>query len=257
MIRRPNLDEFPIRWRLIRDRARAPFENMAIDEMLLHALEHGYGQPTIRLYRWDRPTISLGHNQDPYEVLNIDECLEWGIPYVHRASGGKMVFHGEDLTYSVVTYKHDLTTPSILFERLNTVWTLALQRLGLPVHMAALANDGGGTPDCFSTKAIHEVVMGDSKVIGSAQRALRNAVLQHGSVLTNRDTDFLGRLLAEDQRAPIPVQDQFPGAWTLDLFREAESLFIEEFSKEFNAILIPDPLTDEEEQYIHGLRATV
>lgn len=223
-------------WRLIRDIPRPPLVNMLLDELLLRQLDAGQGLPTLRLYRWDRETISLGRFQDPTQVLDLEALREADIPWVHRPSGGKLVFHGPDLTYSVVAPKTGLGAAGELFRRVHTAWAEALRRTGLAVDLASREWDGLGTPDCFSTQVPHEVLYEGSKVLGSAQRVSRRAILQHGSLLTRRDAGVLGQLL-HLRPEHLPAIRPFDGTWTPADFLTAEALFLEEFARMFHAKL--------------------
>lgn len=89
-------------WRLIRDGAGDAAWNMAVDEAILDAVIAGEQPPTVRLYRWANPSVSLGRFQRAERVLNVPLCRERGIPLVRRLTGGKAVLHGHDLTLCVV-----------------------------------------------------------------------------------------------------------------------------------------------------------
>jgi lipoyl(octanoyl) transferase len=232
MSRQGNSD-FPRRWRLLRDGPHPPAENMQIDEALLRALDEGRGEPTVRLYRWDRPTLSLGRFQVPGGELLLENCRAAEVAWVQRPSGGKVVFHGPDLTYCVVAPRRDIRTAGELFRRVNAVWVEALRRLGLPVEPAGCTVEGGGTADCFSTLVPCEVVLHGAKILGSAQRVRRHAVMQHGSLLTRRDLATLRRLLRPERIGILADPAPFPGTWDEALFQQAEALFIEEFAREF------------------------
>ena len=71
------------KWRLILDDKNNGFYNMAVDEAIL--LNYSYYKiPTLRIYGWDNPFISLGYNQIPEKVINLKE----DIPFVRRITGG-------------------------------------------------------------------------------------------------------------------------------------------------------------------------
>src|SRR6266404_8254999 len=72
--------------------SRSAAVNMAIDEALFETAE----VPTIRFYQWDHPALSFGYFGKYTEVSNHDRDI------VRRWTGGGIVFHGEDLTYSLV-----------------------------------------------------------------------------------------------------------------------------------------------------------
>ncbi|MBI2399825.1 MAG: lipoate--protein ligase family protein, partial [Deltaproteobacteria bacterium] len=82
-------------WRLILDDDLPGHVNMARDSSILQALEAGSGVPTLRIYGWDAPTISIGYLQSP------DPFPGLGLPVVRRITGGRAVVHFSEVTYSV------------------------------------------------------------------------------------------------------------------------------------------------------------
>ena len=71
--------------------------NMAVDEALLRAP----GGWTLRFYRWNRPTVSLGYGQPLARGVDAAYAARLGIPLVRRPTGGRAVLHADELTYSL------------------------------------------------------------------------------------------------------------------------------------------------------------
>ncbi len=165
--------------------------NMAVDAVLLETVLAG-GAATLRWYRWAEPTLSLGHFQAADDPA-IDERFA-GLPRVRRLSGGGAILHDREWTYSLaVGPGHPLSAaPSQLYRLIHKAVVEVLREFELPAHMR-------GEPDksldhqflCFSRGDANDVVVGDShsavsrphKILGSAQRRRRGAVLQHGALL--------------------------------------------------------------------------
>ena len=85
----------PEPWLLWLDGAHSPSFNMAADQVLLaHAT--AFGKPVLRLYQWDRPSVSFGRSQ--LYPANIPE----GYAGIRRPTGGGVVWHDDDLTYTIV-----------------------------------------------------------------------------------------------------------------------------------------------------------
>src|SRR3989304_9356626 len=82
-------------WRIIDTGKHNGYYNMAVDEAIAIAVREGRVPTTLRFYTWDPPCISIGYFQKPDESLN--GCI------VRRITGGRAVFHGSDLSYSVVS----------------------------------------------------------------------------------------------------------------------------------------------------------
>ena len=82
-------------WYLYIDTAHDPFYNMAMDEVLLHSAK-GLGAPLIRMYDWDCPSVSIGYVQH-YDAAPNDKYT-----VVRRPTGGGVVYHDNDLTYTAI-----------------------------------------------------------------------------------------------------------------------------------------------------------
>jgi lipoyl(octanoyl) transferase len=160
---------------------------MALDEALL---ERAIEEPIchIRLYRWDAPTVSLGYFQDD-SIASIPENLR-GLNVVRRLSGGGAILHHHELTYSCsVPPEHPLAKrPTALYEGLHACLIEHLRRRGVESATRGESLDfPQGEPFlCYSRGDQNDVLCRGDKIIGSAQRRRRGAVLQHGSILLKR-----------------------------------------------------------------------
>ena len=158
---------------------------MAVDETLLDSAVAGVC--TVRLYRWERPTLSLGYFQSPDVALNDLKLRD--LPIVRRLSGGGAIVHHHELTYScAVPADHPLAAaPRQLYTAVHEQIIAVLAEFGF---VAALR--GTACPErnreflCFGRSDDFDVVMGGCKVLGSAQRRRKGAVLQHGSLVLQR-----------------------------------------------------------------------
>jgi lipoate-protein ligase A len=157
--------------------------NMAVDEVLLETALAS-GQATLRWYRWSQPTLSLGHFQKPDDPAI--EARFAALPRVRRPTGGGAILHDREWTYSVALGpEHALSAdPRRLYRLIHETVIGVLTRFGIPAHLRGagdLALDHHFL--CFSRGDAHDVVIGPHKVLGSAQRRRRGAVLQHGALL--------------------------------------------------------------------------
>jgi lipoate-protein ligase A len=173
----------PRRWRLLLDGPAAGTWNMGVDEALLASAAEG-GVPTLRLYAWQGPWLSLGYGQR-VGAERLAACAGAGVGVVRRASGGLAVLHGADLTYAVAAPERLL--PAGLrptYETLAAALLAALRALGVDAQRsaAATADAGPGGFDCFAEPAADELCVGGRKLVGSAQRRGGGGVLQHGSL---------------------------------------------------------------------------
>jgi lipoate-protein ligase A len=172
-------------WRLLDDGVAGGRWNMAVDEALLAAAARG-GPPTLRLYAWDGPWLSLGLGQ-ALAPARAAACAAAGVRIVRRATGGRAVLHGADLTYAVAAPAGAL--PEGLrasYAQVAEALVAALAFLGLAASRAPAPQAppaASGRPfDCFARAGIEEICVAGRKLVGSAQRRGRGAVLQHGSL---------------------------------------------------------------------------
>ncbi len=145
----------------------------------------------LRLYRWKPYAISLGANQSEKEI-DVERAKKDLIDVVKRPTGGRAIFHAEELTYSFVVSAasgfsshrlYNLISQALIkgLIRYNPIFKkLELEDLQ-PDFRKELKKISGAI--CFSSTAKHEVKFAGKKLIGSAQRKINNAILQHGSIL--------------------------------------------------------------------------
>ncbi len=163
---------------------------MGVDETLLESVATG-GVPCLRFYRWSGPWLSLGYAQALSDQRRR-ELRAAGIGLVRRATGGGAVLHGNDLTYMIAVPAANL--PAGLVEshaRLSTALRAGLRQLGIDAGRSPGTPGGAPRPfDCFSAPIAEEIVIRGRKVAGSAQRRVRNCVLQHGSIRVFPDSEL-------------------------------------------------------------------
>jgi len=170
-------------WTVLVDPPRDGAENMALDHALALAAGSS-GAPTLRLYRWAHPTLSVGRHE-PIAATVREVAWAGGVPVVRRPTGGRSVWHHREITYAVALPAALAWGARETYQRINGALVEALRHLGVEARQAEEGSrvgplDGG---DCFSRPAPGEVVVGGRKLVGSAQARLGNALLQHGSVL--------------------------------------------------------------------------
>ena len=91
-----------IRWRYIDDPPVGGVLNMATDFALLMACNEGVSPPTLRLYGWDQATLSVGYSRAGGDTIDLDRCRQQQVPIVRRPTGGRILLHHKELTYSIV-----------------------------------------------------------------------------------------------------------------------------------------------------------
>jgi len=160
--------------------------NMAADEALLESAVAG--QASLRFYCWSEPTLSLGYFQ-PVARRDDDQRLA-KLPFVRRPTGGEAIVHHFELTYALTLpagQSWQGTEPWM--QRMHRIIAAALAGLGVEAQLCQQceAPAAPGTL-CFLHVLPCDVVIGASKVVGSAQRRRHGALLQHGSILLTTST---------------------------------------------------------------------
>lgn len=167
-------------------------EQMALDESLIESAE----RPLLRLYRWSGQAVSFGYSQS---LATVRERFR-SIPCVRRWTGGGIVEHGSDWTFSlIVPFDEPLakTRPEDSYRLIHAYVATALNELGCPARLAESDEGARGTA-CFSSPVLHDVIGPDrQKLCGGAQRRTRKGLLHQGSIQNVRLLeDFAFQLLA-------------------------------------------------------------
>ena len=188
--------------------------NMAVDEVLLDWAARQQGC-WLRLYRWTPATLSLGYFQPDSDRAQHPPSLD--CPVVRRLTGGGAILHDDELTYSlVIPAGHPLAVQrDRLYQAVHSALAEALAELGVEARLWPAAQPGAPPEPflCFQRRAPGDLVVGGTKIVGSAQRRRRGAVLQHGSILLGRSPaapELAG--LSEILGRPIDA-DAFSSLW--------------------------------------------
>jgi lipoate-protein ligase A len=187
-------------WRLIVTPPLSGAENMAIDEALLRSFDPVVSLPVLRIYGWNPPALSLGRYQKAAEILDRERCRDDGVAVVRRITGGGVIYHADELTYSLVCSPGQIPPSSSIKDsfRLLTGFLLVFYRtLGLDVLYAVDSAPEGTrfgerTAFCFAGTESFDILANGCKIGGNAQRRLKEVIFQHGSIpLLNRATTGL------------------------------------------------------------------
>jgi lipoyl(octanoyl) transferase len=198
--------------------------NMAVDETLLESAL-GNGRTSVRIYRWSAPTVSLGYFQDAEE---FEHDTQWQrLAAVRRLSGGGAILHDREVTYSIaLPSSHRLSAqPSRLYRVAHEAIIGVLGQRGVRARMRGdVAPSIDHRPStihpflCFGRDDPNDIVLGACKIVGSAQRRRRGAILQHGSILLERSPhapEFSGvRELASVELEPEKLSVEIGAALT-------------------------------------------
>jgi len=252
-------------WRLVGEESWEGPMNMALDEVAAETAADG-GPRTLRVYRWDPSTLSLGYHQDP-ATIDWDYCEQAGITVTRRPTGGGAIYHDGhgDISYSIVAPAAELPGDLLdSYELLCTPVFDAFARLGVDASFASEERPAIYEPACYlrALHPAHDVVAADGrKLSGNAQYRRRESVIQHGSLTFERLADrhcsvfatddlspetFRERVTAIDQavdcdrRSAVAAlkgslkdwADASDGAWTPDELERARTLAADKYASE-------------------------
>lgn len=186
---------------------RPGWANMAIDHALLERAER-QGESWLRLYRWAPHCLSFGRHEPAARRYDSERITDLGLDTVRRPTGGRAVWHAEELTYAVAAPSARFGSLPAAYLEIHGMLADALRGLGAS---AALAPPRRTPPldsgPCFSQPAGGEIMIGGRKVVGSAQLRQGAALLQHGSILLQDNQSFVlgltrGAILARPPQNP-------------------------------------------------------
>ncbi|HEV8176508.1 MAG TPA: hypothetical protein VGP44_02355 [Gemmatimonadales bacterium] len=177
---------------------------MAIDHALLERAEQ-HGESWLRLYQWAPYCLSFGRHEPAHRRYDSHRISELGLDTVRRPTGGRAVWHAEELTYAVAAPSARFGSLPAAYLEIHGMLADALRGLGASPTLAppirAVPLDTG---PCFSQSAGGEIMIGGRKVVGSAQFRQGNALLQHGSILLQENQSILLGLTRGAVIAPFP-----------------------------------------------------
>lgn len=187
---------------------------MALDEVLLRSV----CRPKLRIYRWEAPCVSFGYFQKAVEVRQSHP----NIPLVRRWTGGGMVLHGNDLTFSLLVprgHPAAILSPASFYRELHILIAEGLNTAldtSDPSSLSAIRLAGEGDllsgPSCFIAPAANDLLMSGRKILGGAQRRSEGALLYQGSIqgIGHQDEVVLSQNLSRSLSGVVSLEDLRP-----------------------------------------------
>ncbi|MDD5094939.1 MAG: biotin/lipoate A/B protein ligase family protein [Dehalococcoidia bacterium] len=171
-------------WRFVDTGASPASLNMAIDQAMLEMHASGKSSPTLRIYQWSPPAISLGYFQRRHGI-DLAACQRLGIDVVRRPTGGRAVLHFEDVTYAIVAGTVD-GIPSSAAAAYHLIYQgllAAFRTLGFEAELGRNGEKLLPSDMCFLTSTAGDILHEGKKFVGSAQAWHGSSMLQHGSII--------------------------------------------------------------------------
>jgi lipoate-protein ligase A len=232
--------------------------NMAVDEYLFQSLTED-PKTIVRFYAWKNPTVSLGYSQKVLEVADVEFCKKHGIDIVRRMTGGKLVLHHKEVTYSLASSDTEIFTATLAdsYRLISEALMKGLEMMGLAPSLASPAPQEyvRGNLPCFSYPSRNEVEVGGKKIIGSAQKRVGTNFIQHGSIPLEEDDDLLTSISflegAGEEVRMISLTEAL--GRTID-FNQAVDRFVQGLGEYFGVRLMRRTLGEAEYEAVHQIQ---
>jgi lipoate-protein ligase A len=220
-------------WRFLFTGENDAFFNMALDEAVLQSCQSGQTIPTLRLYLWKPPGVSIGYFQSLEKTVDLNKCRENNIDVVRRITGGRAVLHENEVTYTVCASVKDYpelgenineTYQRISFALLESLKTLKVfgEWVKPSRERIQVTENSDLSKPCFMSNSRYEITVGGKKLIGSAQRRFQNSFIQHGSLpLGKGKVSLLDLLSEENYKEKMKEKPEF---WVLRLEDKSTNL---------------------------------
>jgi len=178
--------------------------NMAIDEAILVHHIRDEVPPTLRVFRWSQPSISLGRFQSIEREIESERCQQQGVALVRRPTGGRAVYHRAEFTYSIVIGKREGIPSGVVaaYAYLAQGLLAALKELGVQAELSDERVSKHPSAACFASSTQADLTSSGFKLVGSAQVWKDESLLQQGSLpLDDRSSEFFELLRYPDREA--------------------------------------------------------
>ncbi|MDD5505124.1 MAG: lipoate--protein ligase family protein [Candidatus Omnitrophica bacterium] len=239
------------KWRLLDSGPNDNYTNMAVDEALLEGFASSSSAPILRIYTWHPEAFSIGLSQDPAIELDLEKCAESRLSFVRRMTGGGVIFHADELTYSIVCAQHTLGKKCFAKETYRNLCSFiinAYKDMGLGAQFSLIRDNPPKTGwVCFRERERYDIIINGKKIGGNAQRRKRDIIFQHGSIpiksCRGRFAEFLN------------IKNNYQGDESYSLsqalgkqvsYNYLKGFILDAFKKSFNAELIPSKMNPHE-----------
>jgi len=248
-------------WRIIENEPLDAYMNMALDEALFESFcSQPYAKPIFRIYRWKSPAFSIGVSQKPQDILDLDKCRAQNLAYVRRITGGGIILHDQEITYSLVIPQGFCGSPraiSASFKAICEFLLIFYRKLGLNPSFAVNEPYNGvvgrSSQFCFAGREKYDIVIKGKKIGGNAQKRSTKAIFQHGSIPLDIDRALVEKFTSlectEELRDVAALGELVASLDTVEnLIRRLKDSFIEAFKIDAcDSILTQDELFSAQE----------
>lgn len=220
-------------WRLINRGKAGAKENMEEDARLLLSLR-SEDAPTFHVYDWKAPSATYGHFIQPAQFFHLDKLASYSLQLSKRPTGGGILFHTGDLTFSVlIPASHPAYSLNTLenYRFVNAALMRAVEHFQgkhsqlLPEPPQAVK--GSEKHFCMAHPTQYDVMLGGKKVGGAAQRRTKEGFLHQGSLSLRPVDEEMVLAVLQDGEAILDAMRQnstfiLQGTWSHKQIEEAK-----------------------------------
>ncbi len=226
-----------MRFRLVLDCDHSATFNMAADEYLMEVQKTPEALPTLRVYSWERSAVSIGYFQNTQEVERRLQGKAFGA-IVRRITGGGLVTHGKDLTFSLTMKNESTLLPTdvkMSYLKISEALRIGLKDLYPELDYADCktlpSGRGQGQRVCFEEPACYDLLIQGKKILGASQRRKEGVILHQSSLFLPDDFALLTEKILAGFQKSWEIQ------WETRGFEEAEiarikAIELERYSQE-------------------------
>ncbi|MDX1808997.1 MAG: lipoate--protein ligase family protein [Sulfurospirillaceae bacterium] len=233
-------------WRYIDSGICSAERNMAIDEALLLNFKE-FDMPIFRLYEWDK-ALSFGRFSNIKQSIDIDLLHKRGIQCVRRFSGGGTLVHDHDLSYSLILPRTFAKTKGVKesYHFLCKFLIRLYEKLGLNANFASdLDINKKSSNICLAGFEDYDIIIENMKIGGNAQRHIKDAFIQHGSIPISYDISLFESLFLEYSGLSHAAS---LSKFNIDIdLNSLKKIVLETFCESFDATVIHDDLSPQED----------
>lgn len=236
-----------IKWRFIDTGSNNLYINMAIDEALIQLVSQ-QDTPILRFFDWTNPCISIGFSQRVNDVIDVDSCRKEDITFVRRPTGGGTVFHGHDITYSVVLPRGTVKDIYEGYRLVQSNILAGLRFIGIEANMFGKIVKPDLGSHCFVTPNFGDIIINDKKLCGLAARRIKQKMLYQGYIYSSDASSMqkfckrkktlecgavnLGMLGYDKRKVKDAIILNWPGNLVKDVLNDKEEQLADKLSEE-------------------------
>ena len=218
------------------------------DAQLLESLKEA-SDPILHIYRWKNPSITYGHFIKIEKMLNLSEVESLGIDIAKRPTGGGVIFHLYDYAFSFLLPASSQFFSINPLDNYNFVHNIVMKALGslvkdqdlkfLPVNPK---DETAASNFCMAKPTIFDLMVGEQKIVGAAQRKKAQGYLHQGSIaLKKPDQEILKKILVDSQNVAVKMEnysfyfldERATTKESLDFQEKIKNLLVDAFASTF------------------------